>query len=133
MLNRPQRMQRVMPLTLTPQQTGSSLPQRLSRLRGRLRAIIALRQGSQAIALIVLVIALLGFLDWRFDLPALVRACSRWASGRVCVVDCANHSGAVAPARDAPGDGTTGGARVSGTERLADDAPFDSSNCPSMR
>lgn len=63
-----------MPLTLAPQQSGLPLPHRLSRLRGRLRAIIALRQGSQAIALIVLVIALLGFLDWRFHLPALVRA-----------------------------------------------------------
>jgi DNA repair exonuclease SbcCD ATPase subunit len=63
-----------MPLTLAPNQAPVPLPQRLRHLRSRLRTIIVLRQGGQAVALVALVIALFCLLDWRFQLPALVRA-----------------------------------------------------------
>lgn len=63
-----------MPLTLAPRTEPAPLPQRLRGVRARLRTIVVLRHGSQVLALFVLAVALIGWLDWTFQLPALIRA-----------------------------------------------------------
>ena len=63
-----------MPLTLAPKQAPAPLQQRLHRLRGRLRAVVLLRQGSLVLAALMLSVGAVAWLDWRFQLPSLVRA-----------------------------------------------------------
>ncbi len=63
-----------MPLTLAPRQGPAPLPQRLRSVRTQLRTILLIRHGSQALALFVLTVVAIALLDWRFQLPALIRA-----------------------------------------------------------
>jgi hypothetical protein len=63
-----------MPLSLAPKNETESLPSRLRRLRSRFHRILLGRQGSQAVVVVLLLTALFAWLDWRYRLPALIRA-----------------------------------------------------------
>jgi hypothetical protein len=63
----------MLPATL-PQFDPKRLYSRLARLRRRLRVVTALRGTLTLVAVIVGGAAIVGLLDWRFQLPALVRA-----------------------------------------------------------
>ena len=63
-----------MPLTLDPRTETEPLQQRLRQLRGRLCRIIVFREGSRIVLLALLFVMLFGWLDWRWQLPSLVRA-----------------------------------------------------------
>lgn len=63
-----------MPFLLTPQIVDEPLLERIDRLRGRYRWVIFARDGALWLLLTFLSLVLLGFLDWKFHLPGLVRA-----------------------------------------------------------
>lgn len=63
-----------MPFLLTPQIVDEPLLERIDRLRGRYRWVIFARDGALWLLLTFLSLVLLGFLDWKFHLPGLIRA-----------------------------------------------------------
>src|SRR5580704_4415746 len=63
-----------MPLTLIPTSEHSPLQLRLRRLLNRFRSVTILRGGSQTALFFLAGLAIFAALDWRFHLPALVRA-----------------------------------------------------------
>ncbi len=70
----------MMPLTLAPTTEIDSLPARLGRLRMRFRTILLVREGSRVGLLALFLLIAFGWLDWRYQLPSLVRACTLGAS-----------------------------------------------------
>jgi hypothetical protein len=65
-----------MPFTLTPPQDlqPASLLDRLNRVRLRFRALTFVRGVSQILCFVLVFVALAAFLDWRYNLPPLLRA-----------------------------------------------------------
>src|SRR5262245_10123521 len=65
-----------MPLTLPPPlpTREDALPRRLDSIAARLRRVVVIRSGSWLVAIAVLFLGILAYIDQRFHLPALVRA-----------------------------------------------------------